>query len=113
MPRIPEQPEYRAEVRREGPRTVVSVAGEVDVATAAAFAATLRAELAAGPVLLDLHELSFMDSGGVRVLDGILREMDREGWELRVSAQLAPAVRSVLELTGMLAVLPFEQSEPS
>jgi anti-anti-sigma factor len=87
---------------------VVSVGGELDIATAAAFEATLLEQLAAGPVRLDLHELSFMDSTGIRILDAILRELPMIGSTLLVDPTLQPAVRQVLVLTGMLDALPFD-----
>jgi anti-anti-sigma factor len=87
---------------------VVSVGGELDIATAAAFEATLLEQLAAGPVRLDLHGLSFMDSTGIRILDAILRELPMMGSTLLVDPTLQPAVRHVLVLTGMLDVLPFD-----
>ena len=88
-------------------RTVVRVTGEVDLATADQLDATLRAELATAPLRLDLGGVSFMDSSGIRLLDALLRDCEREGWELSIEAEMTPAVVQVLELTGMLEVLPF------
>jgi anti-anti-sigma factor len=93
-----------------GERTVAAV-GEIDLATADAFAATLRDHLASGPVLLDLREVSFMDSSGVRVLDALMRDVEREGWSLALRPEMQSRVRMVLEMTGMLSALPLR--EPS
>src|SRR5688500_12492781 len=49
--------------------TTVSVAGELDLATADEFARAVRSGLARGPVLIDLREVTFMDSSGVRALN--------------------------------------------
>ena len=38
----------------------------------------------------------------------MLRDADANGWTLTIAPELHPAVRRVLELTGMLALLPFE-----
>jgi anti-sigma B factor antagonist len=98
-------------VAHHGGERTVAAAGEIDLATADAFAAGLREHLAGGPVLLDLRELSFMDSSGVRVLDALLRDVDREGWSLAVRPELQDSVRLVLEMTGMLNVLPMREVE--
>jgi anti-anti-sigma factor len=86
----------------------VTVAGELDIATAAQFEATLLEQLAEGPVRLDLRGLSFMDSTGIRILDAILRELPMIGTTLLVDPTLQPAVRQILVLTGMLDALPFD-----
>lgn len=93
---------------REG--VVVAVAGEIDVATAPQFEATLRAQLANGPVRLDLRELSFMESSGIRVLAAVLRDLAPMRWTLLIEPTLQPAVRQVIALTGMTDALPFDVS---
>jgi anti-anti-sigma factor len=86
----------------------VTVAGELDIATAAAFEATLLEQLAEGPVRLDLRELSFMDSTGIRVLDAILRDLPVIGSTLLIDPTLQPAVRQIIALTGLTDALPFD-----
>lgn len=87
---------------------VVAVVGELDLATAPEFEATLLEHLAAGPVRLDLRGLSFMDSSGIRVLDAILRDLPMIGSTLVIERTLQPAVRQVFALTGMMDALPFD-----
>jgi anti-anti-sigma factor len=89
-------------------RAVIAVTGELDLATVGDFAAAVQTQLRDGPVLVDLSELSFMDSSGVRILDTLLREVDRQGWTLTIGPELQPGVRQVLEMTGMLACLPID-----
>lgn len=91
---------------------LVAVAGELDVATAPAFEATLLEQLAEGPVRLDLRELSFMSSSGIRVLDAILRDLPMIGSTLLIDPTLQPAVRQVIALTGMTGALPFDDPAP-
>jgi anti-sigma B factor antagonist len=87
---------------------VIAVEGELDLATADEFTAGVRRELAGAAVVLDLSGLSFVDSSGVRALDDLVRETDREGWALSIDARLPEGVRQVLRLTGMLDLLPIE-----
>jgi len=95
-------------VDHTGDWAVIAVTGELDLATVVDFAATVQAQLPDGPVLLDLSGLSFMDSSGVRILDTLLREVDRHQWTLTIGSELQPGVRQVLEMTGMLGCLPID-----
>jgi anti-anti-sigma factor len=90
-------------------RTTVSVSGELDLANAAAFGAAVGDALATGPVLVDLNELSFMDSAGVRALNVALQQAAASGQEMRVGRKMQPNVAQVLELTGMMSLLRIEE----
>jgi anti-anti-sigma factor len=90
-------------------RTTISVAGELDLAHADAFAAAVRDGLAAGPVLVDLGAVTYMDSAGVRALNTALTESAQHGHELRVGAELQRGVAQILEMTGMLGLLLVEE----
>ena len=83
-------------------------AGEVDLASAGELVARGRAALDEGGLVLDLESVSFMDSSGVRALEALMRVADETGAPFEVRPQLARNVRQVLEMTGLLYVLPFE-----
>ncbi|MEA2623887.1 MAG: hypothetical protein QOH61_2797 [Chloroflexota bacterium] len=88
---------------REG---VVRVRGELDVATAAALEKLLLRERERGTVVeLDLSELGFMDSTGLRVLLRAQQAAERGGWELVLTAA-SPPVRRLFTLSGVHAALP-------
>jgi anti-sigma B factor antagonist len=89
-------------------RTTITVGGELDLATAPQFGDAVGEALAAGPVLVDLRGVSFMDSAGVRALNTALREASDRGSELRVYPEFQPIVVQVLEMTAMLSLLPLE-----
>jgi anti-anti-sigma factor len=85
------------------------VRGELDLATAPEFEAAVAAHLQAGrPVLLDLAELVFLDSTGVRSLHQLAQATAGEEPAFAIGAAMRPAVRQVLEITGVLALLPLE-----
>jgi len=105
---IPEPPELHLTALGADGHTVLAVAGEMDIATAPEFTAALREQLAGGPVLLDLRRLTFMDSSGVRALDVLMREVERERWSLTIRSDMHRNVRQVLALTGMLEALPLQ-----
>ena len=106
----PDPPDFRIEITRAGERTIVAVGGEIDIATAGEFQSAVREQLAQAPVLLDLRALTFMDSSGVAALDALMRDCERERWELAIDADLPDPVRRVLELTGLLSALPLQES---
>jgi anti-anti-sigma factor len=110
---IPVPPELRLAATRSDGTTYLVVAGEMDMATVGEFAATVREHLSAGPVLLDLRELSFMDSSGVRALDALVRDVESEGWTLAIRSDLHRNVRRVLALTGVLDTLPLQDPPPA
>jgi anti-sigma B factor antagonist len=90
--------------------TTVSPAGELDLATADEFSRAVRSGLATGPVLIDLRKVTFMDSSGVRALNTALHESAEHDRELRVSERMHPSVLQVLEMTGMLRLLPMDDA---
>ena len=101
-------PSFEITVSPDAGGLTVAVAGELDLATADEFEATLLERLAAGPVRLDLWGLSFMDSTGIRVLDALLRDLPMIGSTLLIDPSLQPAVRQIITLTGMIGALPFD-----
>jgi anti-anti-sigma factor len=104
----PDPPIFSLDVAPGDGCTTVSVAGELDLATADEFSRAVRSGLVRGAVLIDLREVTFMDSSGVRALNTALRESAERGRELRVSEAMHPSVVQVLELTGMLGLLPVK-----
>jgi anti-sigma B factor antagonist len=93
----------------EDGRTAVAVGGELDLASADEFAGAVRAALASGPVVVDLSQVTFMDSAGVRVLNALVREAAEDERELRIASEMQPGVVQVLELTGMMQLLPLQE----
>ena len=82
---------------------ILRVRGEIDVATSPALRAEIGSLLDRGAqrVVLDLHEMTFIDSSGLGVLVGALkrlRELDRE--DLVLVGLQGPA-RRVFEITGL------------
>ena len=106
----PEIPAFALEAR-PGPegRTILAPVGELDLSVAPEFLAAVEEHLRKGPpVFLDLSGLAFMDSSGVAALDRLMRICAREGWEMLVGSKLDRQVWQILDLTGMLGVLPFD-----
>jgi anti-anti-sigma factor len=90
----------------DGDAVRVAAAGEIDLATADRFEQALIAALSPAPaaLLVDLAEVTFMDSTGLAALIAAHRHAADEGSRLSV-VRYRPMVRRVLEITGLLKTL--------
>jgi anti-sigma B factor antagonist len=91
----------------DGPVRVVRLIGELDLDSAPRSRATLDTAVTSASqpmVVLDLSQLTFCDSSGVRVLLGLHRLAAGEQRELRIR-DATSAVTQVLTLTGADRVL--------
>lgn len=84
---------------------IVTVSGDLDISNADALEATVASTVARRPerLVFDLTRLRFMDSAGIAVLLGAAANV--ESVHIR---NPTPAVRRVVELTGLTQVLPIE-----
>ncbi|GAA4702542.1 STAS domain-containing protein [Pseudonocardia yuanmonensis] len=82
--------------------TVVAIAGEIDLVTAAGLDETLQAELEAKPavLVLDLTAVDFFTSVGLTTVALAQRGADERGVALRVVADSRRVLRP-LQITGM------------
>jgi anti-sigma B factor antagonist len=94
-------------VTSTGRWAVVSVTGELDVATAPRLRQEAVRLVSGGQVdvILDLGGVDFLDSTGLGVIIGILKRVRSHGGEL-VVVGLAPRVRKVFEMTRVIEILP-------
>lgn len=102
--------EFKVTSRATGGEVVVSVFGEVDLATAPELMAAVRAALEVDEprVVLDLANMTFIDSQGLKVLiDAYTRA--QAGRAARVVLRSPrPQARRVLEVTGLDEFLTIE-----
>jgi anti-sigma B factor antagonist len=87
--------------------TRLTVSGEIDVDTSEILSA-LIAEAAAQPgttgVVIDLHQVSFLDAAGIRALLASRETAQQHGCTYHV-ANPRGLVRRALEITGVLQIL--------
>jgi anti-anti-sigma factor len=89
-------------VAREAGVSRVTLRGELDLGTAARLEQALAE--ADGDVLLDLRELTFMDSTGVRVL---LEAAEHGGPGLRILPPASGDARLTIDESGIAPLLPL------
>jgi anti-sigma B factor antagonist len=101
---------FAVHVHTESSHVRVAPVGELDIATAEQLAQHLREIRADGAdrILLDLRELTFLDSSGLRTIIALDAEARRDGLELGL-VQGPPAVERVFAITGLLGHLPFRE----
>jgi anti-anti-sigma factor len=91
--------------RRDG-AVIVIATGEIDLASSPELRAALYdPETKADTVVLDLREVTFMDSSGLGVIVGQHKRAREEGFRFCVAVQGATEVERILELSGLVAVL--------
>ncbi|MEV5440830.1 STAS domain-containing protein [Streptomyces sp. NPDC052682] len=90
---------------------LITVGGYLDVDTATEFQAHLANQLHHGRrhFLLDLSGVPFMDSSGMNIILRVYQETRKNAGSVHV-INPAPAVRRILDLTGVSITVPVSQS---
>lgn len=99
-----EFPSFALEVRAEAGRTLFVPRGELDLATAPELEDRVLAALrgAEHPVVLDLRELTFMDSTGIRTIIAAHHVAQDAGADLRlIGPHPDTVVWRVIEISGI------------
>ena len=88
---------------------VIAIAGELDVCTAPELRSELNALMEAGGcinMIVDLDEVTFMDSSALGVLIGALRRVRERGGTLRIVCS-REEVLGLFRITGLDTVFPI------
>jgi anti-sigma B factor antagonist len=103
--------EFRIEERHDGAIPTITVGGEIDVATAPQLRECLHRVIAQGnaTVVLDLLDVTFLDSTALGVLVGALKRCRELGGELHVVVT-DPRIMKIFEITGLTKVFPIADS---
>ena len=87
----------------EGNKLTIAVSGRVDTVTAPELAAGLKFGDAKN-VVIDLTDVPYMSSAGLRLLLTAHKTLFAKGGELQI-ANVQPSVREVLDITGFSDIL--------
>lgn len=103
--------DLRTRVRTQGVATLVEVGGEIDLHSAPQLRAELlkAVEAAAPKVVIDLSDVTFIDSTGIGVLVGALKRAREKGGSLNFCG-IQTRVKRVFEITGLMRALPLFDS---
>jgi anti-sigma B factor antagonist len=87
---------------RVGDAAVVSVVGEVDMATAPRLSQALElVDERVARVVIDLTQVTFLDSSALNALVRCQRQLEQRDIELRLVGPESQAVRRVFEITQL------------
>ena len=86
--------------------TVVSVAGSVDALTVDQLTGALTGQIGSGhrQLVIDLSQVDFMSSAGLRAVLAALKESRLHGGDLRL-AGARPGVERTLKMSGVMNIL--------
>lgn len=91
----------RVSVAHQDAAVVVRLAGEIDLSNAAALEdELLRIVTGSEVVVLDLADVRYLDSAGVRLVHSLARKLPTTATLLRLVAPEGSLVRDVLDLTA-------------
>jgi anti-anti-sigma factor len=105
----PSPPAFAIDLASHGDRSLrMLVRGELDLSTSPELGQALQQAIGDGKsVVLDLSEVTFIDSTGLNTLFRALSACEANGGALAVSPNLPAQVLRVFEITGLDGVLPI------
>src|SRR6476646_12203352 len=106
-------PSFDLKVVRSNRTTRIAPAGELDIASAPEFESAI-AEATAEPgaaLVLDLRELTFMDSTGLRALAQTNARAEQDGFALSI-VRGPRQIERVLQISGLAELLPLVDAPP-
>ena len=86
----------------------VRVEGELALTSSSLLEVAVERELVGHcDVLLDLSNIEFIDSAGLRAMTALVRVAKANGRKLRLSSDLPPHARRLMEIVGLLPFVPI------
>ena len=95
------------EIKKNADETIIKIVGRLDTITAPALDKTINEDIAdTKNLVLDIKELEYISSAGLRVLLGAQKKMQKIGY-MKVT-NVSSAVMEVFEMTGFADILTIE-----
>jgi anti-sigma B factor antagonist len=92
---------------------VVAVSGDLDMAAAPAFERALSEIVTRnGPTILDLTEVTFMDSTAIRAMLAVRRQADLKPGRFAVVCEAGGEIERTLQYMGLDSTFSIVQSRP-
>jgi anti-anti-sigma factor len=90
----------------------VCVEGELALTSSSLLETAVERELEGNcDVLLDFSRIDFIDSAGLRAMTSLVRTAKVNGRRLRLSSELPPHARRLMEIVGLLPFVPIAGEE--
>jgi anti-anti-sigma factor len=103
--------DFGVQCRRDDAGVVVELRGELDVSTAPELRSHLASVLddhGSSTIVIDLHDLTFIDAAGLGALVHARNHLRSRGGEIRIT-EPRPIVRKVLDVTGLRDAFPIHE----
>ncbi|MBU8907868.1 anti-sigma F factor antagonist [Desertibacillus haloalkaliphilus] len=103
----------QVDLERKGSVLCVRLSGELDHHTAETLRTQVDEEIVKYQmkhIILNLEQLSFMDSSGLGVILGRYKQVKNNDGEMVVCA-ISPAVKRLFEMSGLFKIVRLEESE--
>ncbi len=86
--------------------SVIAVVGSIDALTSADFSSFVSGQVEQGQtrLVVDLSQVDYMSSAGLRAILAVLKEARQLGGDLRLAAA-QPGVEKILKLSGFMSIL--------
>ena len=95
------------EIKKNAEETIIKIVGRLDTTTAPALDKTINEDIAdAKHLVLDVKELEYISSAGLRVLLGAQKKMQKIG-SMKLT-NVCEEVMEVFEMTGFADILTIE-----
>jgi anti-anti-sigma factor len=102
----------RLSVAEHGDVVGLHLSGEVDLSNAVPLEQQLLdASTGARGFFLDLSDLSFLDSSGLRLIDRLAHAAARRAQAMRVACPSDAVVRRALDIAGVATFVPLDEDE--
>lgn len=90
----------------------VRVEGELALTSSSLLELAVERELDANSdILLDLSRIAFIDSAGLRAMTALVRTAKANGRRFRLSSDLPPHARRLMEIVGLLPFVPIADED--
>ncbi|MBG0814261.1 STAS domain-containing protein [Planomonospora sp. ID82291] len=106
--------ELKVSTRSHGGHTIVTIVGEIDLYTAPRLQSELDRlldESTATFMVVDMSGVEFCDSTGMNVLLSAFKRLREQGGALEMAGP-RPAVRKILQVTGLDSVFTVHEAVP-
>jgi anti-anti-sigma factor len=92
---------------------IMRIRGEMDLSNVDSIGATIREAVgsAAPGLIVDLSQLEYLDSSGVRLLFQVADALEERGRVMRAVVPSTAAIRRVLELADLAQRVPVDETE--
>jgi anti-sigma B factor antagonist len=104
------EPTFHIRTDVVGDSLVIAVSGEVDVVSAKELGTAMERVFEQRAVIVDLREVTFLDSSGLGTIVRGQRILGERGISLQIVAPPAGIVRRVFEITRLIESIPIVDS---